>query len=121
IAGLNSFVDAYGVGTSIASGPVVDLSLDIVEIEGERTAKRGKLSGRKRPWRCDGCGEWGVIPAEEPPTSCPRCSRDVTFRSVTWMRDGRPSRDLPAAGDVRALALAEVRAVRDTAPQEERG
>lgn len=38
----------YGVGTSISNAPVVDYSLDIVEIANQPIAKRGKMSGRKR-------------------------------------------------------------------------
>ncbi|MFW6190491.1 MAG: nicotinate phosphoribosyltransferase, partial [Candidatus Bipolaricaulota bacterium] len=50
---LNEVADAYGVGTSIANAPVVDFSLDIVEVEGEPTAKRGKKSGAKALYVCD--------------------------------------------------------------------
>ncbi|HQO35519.1 MAG TPA: nicotinate phosphoribosyltransferase [bacterium] len=44
---LNPYVDGYGVGTFISNSPVVDFSLDIVEIEDEPVAKRGKRSGKK--------------------------------------------------------------------------
>lgn len=44
---LNPICDAYGVGGSIAAAPIVDYSLDIVEVDGEPRAKRGKRSGRK--------------------------------------------------------------------------
>lgn len=44
---LNPICDAYGVGGSIAAAPMVDYSLDIVEVDGEPRAKRGKRSGRK--------------------------------------------------------------------------
>ena len=44
---LNPICDAYGVGGSIAAAPMVDYSLDIVEVDGEPRAKRGKKSGRK--------------------------------------------------------------------------
>src|SRR5215210_7621049 len=45
---LNSVVDAYGVGGEIASAPMIDYSLDIVEVDGEDRSKRGKRGGRKR-------------------------------------------------------------------------
>ncbi|CUS91929.1 Quinolinate phosphoribosyl transferase, C-terminal domain, partial [Candidatus Kryptonium thompsonii] len=45
---LNEVVDAYGVGTTISSAPVLDFAMDIVEIEGKPMAKRGKLSGEKQ-------------------------------------------------------------------------
>jgi nicotinate phosphoribosyltransferase len=45
---LNPICDAYGVGGAIASAPMVDYSLDIVEVAGEDRSKRGKRGGRKR-------------------------------------------------------------------------
>lgn len=47
ILALNPYCDAYGIGGTIAGAPVVDYSLDIVEVEGSPRSKRGKLSGRK--------------------------------------------------------------------------
>ncbi len=45
---LNPVCDAYGVGGEIASAPMIDYSLDIVEVNGEDRSKRGKRGGRKR-------------------------------------------------------------------------
>jgi len=45
---LNPVCDAYGVGGAIADAPMVDYSLDIVEVGGEDRSKRGKRGGRKR-------------------------------------------------------------------------
>ena len=45
---LNPVCDAYGVGGAIADAPMIDYSLDIVEVAGEDRSKRGKRGGRKR-------------------------------------------------------------------------
>ncbi|MGB3681997.1 MAG: nicotinate phosphoribosyltransferase [Rubrobacteraceae bacterium] len=45
---LNPVCDAYGVGGAIAAAPMIDYSLDIVEVNGEDRSKRGKRGGRKR-------------------------------------------------------------------------
>jgi nicotinate phosphoribosyltransferase len=45
---LNPICDAYGVGGAIADAPMIDYSLDIVEVDGEDRSKRGKRGGRKR-------------------------------------------------------------------------
>jgi nicotinate phosphoribosyltransferase len=45
---LNPVCDAYGVGGAIADAPMVDYSLDIVEVDGVDRSKRGKRGGRKR-------------------------------------------------------------------------
>ncbi len=47
ITKLNPVADAYGVGTSISNAPVIDFSMDIVDIDGRPVAKRGKTSGKK--------------------------------------------------------------------------
>ncbi len=41
-------VDAFGIGGAIASAPVIDFAMDIVEIEGVMCSKRGKKSGVKQ-------------------------------------------------------------------------
>ena len=99
--------DAFGVGTSISSGAVVDFSLDIVEVEGEPRAKRGKLSGRKNLWRCTTCGDRAISPGREPPPACPRCGGSVRSLTESWLTGGVPARDVPPASAVRALALRE--------------
>lgn len=48
IPSLNLYCDGYGIGTCISNAPVVDYALDIVEIDGQPIAKRGKYSARKR-------------------------------------------------------------------------
>ena len=60
---LNSVVDAYGVGGEIASAPMIDYSLDIVEVNGEDRSKRGKRGGKKRLLTLED-GTRRVMPAE---------------------------------------------------------
>ena len=108
IRDLVGHADAFGVGTSISSGPVVDFSLDIVEVEGEPRSKRGKLSGRKQPWRCEQCGRHGIARRDAPVSLCPQCGSEVVTRTETWLDGGSLIRDLPTPGDVRALALREI-------------
>jgi nicotinate phosphoribosyltransferase len=70
---LNPLCDAYGVGGAIAAAPIIDFSLDIVEVEGEPRAKRGKWSGHKRFLELkDGSRE--VLPAKAKP---PEGAKDV--------------------------------------------
>ncbi|MBV9453815.1 MAG: nicotinate phosphoribosyltransferase, partial [Rubrobacter sp.] len=64
---LNPLCDAYGVGGAIAAAPMIDFSLDIVEVDGEPRAKRGKWSGRKRLLELND-GSHKIIPAEAVPS-----------------------------------------------------
>ena len=59
---LNPVVDGYGVGGSISAAPIVDFSMDIIEIEGEPVAKRGKWSGAKQVLRFSECNEDVIVP-----------------------------------------------------------
>ncbi|WFN37426.1 nicotinate phosphoribosyltransferase [Methanomicrobium antiquum] len=47
IISYRDIVDGFGVGGAIANAPVIDFSLDIVDIEGKPISKRGKKSGVK--------------------------------------------------------------------------
>lgn len=62
---LNEAVDAYGVGTSISSAPVLDYAMDIVEIDGVPIAKRGKRSGEKQVYRNVKTNERVILPVKE--------------------------------------------------------
>ncbi|MFB6300874.1 MAG: nicotinate phosphoribosyltransferase [Halobacteriales archaeon] len=48
---LRDVADGFGVGGYVSNADPVDFALDIVEVEGEPAAKRGKLSGAKQVYR----------------------------------------------------------------------
>jgi nicotinate phosphoribosyltransferase len=70
---LNPVCDAYGVGGYIAAAPMIDYSLDIVEVAGEDRSKRGKRGGRKLFVELDD-GSRQVLPANATP---PEGARDL--------------------------------------------
>lgn len=70
---LNPICDAYGVGGAIADAPMIDYSLDIVEVDGEDRSKRGKRGGRKRLIELED-GIRRVLPVT---ASIPEGARDV--------------------------------------------
>ena len=73
---LNPVCDAYGVGGAIADAPMIDYSLDIVEVAGEDRSKRGKRGGRKRLLELKD-GSRTVVPAGAP---APEGASDVLHR-----------------------------------------
>jgi nicotinate phosphoribosyltransferase len=103
---LNPLADAYGVGTAISNAPVMDFALDIVEIEGRPMAKRGKRSGRKAVYRCLGCRERWVLPADASSPSCP-CGGSVESLLVPLLRQGRIVHELPSTQEIRSRVLTE--------------
>jgi nicotinate phosphoribosyltransferase len=62
---LNPICDAYGVGGAIADAPMIDYSLDLVEVNGEDRSKRGKRGGRKRLVELKD-GKREILPATAP-------------------------------------------------------
>jgi nicotinate phosphoribosyltransferase len=70
---LNPVCDAYGVGGAIADAPMIDYSLDIVEVAGEDRSKRGKRGGRKRLVQLED-GSRRTLPASAP---IPEGARDL--------------------------------------------
>ena len=51
LAHLRDVADGFGVGGHVSNADPVDFALDIVEVDGELAAKRGKLSGTKSVYR----------------------------------------------------------------------
>jgi nicotinate phosphoribosyltransferase len=110
---LNRYADAYGVGTALSNAPVVDFALDIVEVDGEPRAKRGKLSGRKHLWSCPECGNRGIAPSAARLGHCPRCGHRVRDLLEAWLTPGKRRRESPSAREVRDHAVAEIEAAPD--------
>jgi len=99
----NAFADAYGVGTAISNAPVIDFSMDIVEVEGIPLAKRGKRSGTKAVFRCRKCRETIVTPREKAPGKC-RCGGEMEEILVPFSA-GDP---LPRPKDIREFVLRQL-------------
>jgi len=85
---LNELADGYGVGTYISNPPVLDFSLDIVEIDGKPIAKRGKLSGSKSFFRCSVCQREVVQVYQASPQRC-ECGGEFAELLQTAIEKGK--------------------------------
>ncbi|MFB6135207.1 MAG: nicotinate phosphoribosyltransferase [Halobacteriaceae archaeon] len=101
---LRDVADGFGVGGAIANADPLDLSLNVVEVEGEARAKRGVRSGAKAVYR-DGYADRVVPRGEDAPG-------DPLFEPL--VRDGE------VVADFSVEAAAE-RAARAVDPLRERG
>ena len=86
-------VDAFGVGGAIANAPVIDFAMDIVEIEREPKAKRGKRSGVKQVYAKKD-GEHVVLPVSQdgPEGAMPLIETYISNGKVvqdSWMQEAR--------------------------------
>lgn len=104
---LNEVADAYGVGTSITNAPVINFSMDIVEIEGKPIAKRGKRSGMKELWRCEDCGARDVRIHDDAPNPC-QCGGTWNPQLKTHYNHGVMTTDLATPPEIRALVLKQL-------------
>ena len=101
---LNDYVDSYGVGTSISNARVVDFSMDIVEIEGKKIAKRGKMSGKKDVYVGNSPLDIEVVYKGMLPTA-------EDYRKLTrkYMEKGKIVTDIPDDFEIRRYVLSQLR------------
>ena len=100
--------DGFGVGTWVSCAPPVDFALDIVEVEGELAAKRGKLGGRKQVWRCPQCLRDTVQPWDKPAPRCPDCGGETHGMLKPLLEDGEIVGPLPEPREIRDYALEQI-------------
>ncbi len=112
ISNLNPLVDAYGIGTSISNAPVVDFSMDIVEVDGEPLAKRGKCSGQKNVFRCTECHEDLVLPVGKVVENC-SCGGKYENLLSPLVENGNLLYDLLEPGEIRGYVLEQVKYLPD--------
>jgi len=109
---LSSVADAFGVGTYISNAPVIDFSLDIVEIEGRPFAKKGKRAGKKQVWRCSSCGTTYVLPVGEKIGRC-KCGGQFISLIKPLIREGKIVRPLPSPQKIREYVLEQLKGERN--------
>jgi nicotinate phosphoribosyltransferase len=108
IPGLNPVVDGYGIGTSISNAPVVDYAMDIMEVEGEPLAKRGKWSGSKRVLRCPKCGAGKIVPKAARSYRC-LCGKGFTDILLPALDNGKQLMKAQTASQIRRKVIKNVR------------
>ena len=107
ILNLRDIVDVFGVGTSISDARVLDFSLDIVEIEGKKISKRGKMSGAKKVIRCSKCFNDRIVLEDRKASDykCVRCGSTYKDVFIDAVNEGKILYDFPQAFDIRSRVL----------------
>ena len=115
ISKLKDVADAFGVGTSIALPPSIDLSMDIIEIYDDEEgvwkpiSKRGKLPGMKQLYRC--------IPIIEDYIDTPmkdiicKDGRKAQPMLIKYLDNGKIVHDLPSVNEIRNYVLDQLKFV----------
>jgi len=119
IVELRDIVDGFGVGTSIAFPPSIDLSMDIVEKkvgnEWKPISKRGKLPGMKQLYRCRPGLNDQILPWESPPPSCPDGSKAEPLLKK-YMENGELIEELPSVEEIRRYVLEQLSELPEPTP-----
>jgi nicotinate phosphoribosyltransferase len=106
----NVVANAYGVGTAISNAPVLDFSMDLVEINGNAIAKRGKKSGRKDLLHCAHCGARRIVPAAFNLEKC-ACGGRLDSLLVPIVDNGQLVYQPPAPQQIREHVLQQLEKV----------
>ena len=111
VSDLKNIVDVFGIGTAISGASVIDFSLDIVEIEGEKIAKRGKMSGAKKVLRCSNCFSDKVVLENRKASNykCDKCNSIYKEIFIDAIKDGKILYDFQSASDIRESVMKQYR------------
>ncbi len=107
---LRGVVNTFGVGTWISNAPVIDFSLDIVEIEGKPFSKRGKRSGKKQLWQCSSCSARLIRPAAEIVEKC-SCGGEFVPLLKPIIKEGKIIKDFPSPQKIRKYVLGQLKKI----------
>ncbi|MCS7140261.1 MAG: nicotinate phosphoribosyltransferase [Candidatus Nezhaarchaeota archaeon] len=108
IVQLRDVADGFGIGTAIAFPPSVDLSMDIVEVEGEPRSKKGKLPSKKQVYRCWNCFEDYMVLASHVMDKCPKCGFQLESMLKPMILDGRIVYEEKSPQEVRSYVLKQL-------------
>lgn len=107
---VDTCVSGFGVGTSISNAPTLDLSMDVVEKDGQHISKRGKFGGRKYTYRCPKCFEMGVSLRPDDKVAC-GCGCDMEMIEIEIMRDGKRVGKERTPSEIRDFVLEQLKSV----------
>lgn len=105
---IDAGADGFGVGTSISNSPTIDFAMDIVEVEGRLSAKRGKLGGKKQVWRCPSCLIDIVQPERENSPRCPSCKKSTVSMLKPLIRNGKIVEETQKVDKIREYVLKQI-------------
>ncbi|MHA1198983.1 MAG: nicotinate phosphoribosyltransferase [Candidatus Heimdallarchaeaceae archaeon] len=93
-------VDGFGIGTYVANSPTIDFAFDIVNIEGEDIAKRGKFAGKKQVGYCKKCDLYLCEQFEKEKILCPSCNNEMDKMLKKFIENGQLITELPTEKDI---------------------
>lgn len=110
---LSDIADVFGVGTSIAFPPSIDVSMDIVEYFDEERGmwvpltKKGKIPGFKQVYRCNGFMD--IVTPYGSNVTCPDGSRPRELITKVYDESAGVVSKMPSPKEVRDYVIGQLR------------
>jgi nicotinate phosphoribosyltransferase len=102
---LRDHTDGFGVGTCLSNARVLDFAMDIVEVDGEPRAKRGKMSGEKKLLRCTWCHEDIIVPASVDVGDQCQCGGKLEDLTKDMLKNGKAVRKPASPKNIRKRVI----------------
>ena len=116
---LRDVVDGFGVGTSIAFPPSIDISADLIEkfVNGKwiPISKRGKMPGMKQVYRCRPGIRDFIVPWNSEPPICSEGSKPKQLL-IKFLENGKLIRPLPTINEIRNYVLEQLNEIPEPEP-----
>lgn len=106
-------VDGFGVGSYLSNAKTIDFGLDIISVlrdgKWEFSAKRDRLNGKKKVWRCRYCFIDLMTLDIVNKSLCPHCGKEMTNLLTPLIQDGKIVRETPNPQQIREKLLQELK------------
>ena len=98
-------VDGFGVGSYLSNAPTIDFGLDLISVYRNakwiHAAKRDRLNGKKKVWRCSKCLIDLITLQNANPPSCPKCEKQMSPAMIQFIKDGEIIEEIPPPEKIR--------------------
>ncbi|MHA1266729.1 MAG: nicotinate phosphoribosyltransferase [Candidatus Helarchaeota archaeon] len=105
-------VDGFGVGSYLSNATTIDFGMDIISVlrngKWEFSAKRDRLNGKKKVWRCNSCYTDLVTLETTTAVQCPKCNTSMTEYLLPLVKNGKIVRTIPEAKQIRGRVLQDL-------------
>ena len=96
---------------SLSNASTIDFGLDIISVlrngKWEFSAKRDRLNGKKKVWRCRHCFIDYLTLETENKVLCPYCGKEMTNLLTPLIKNGEIVREIPKSQEIRQRLLKE--------------
>jgi nicotinate phosphoribosyltransferase len=105
-------VTGYGVGSYLSNAKTIDFGLDIISVlrndNWEFSAKRDRLNGKKKVWRCNHCFRDYLTLDSVNAMSCPVCGKKMDNLLSPLIKAGKIVRQIPTPQKIREKVLKDL-------------